>query len=99
MCPRCSASPLPAVLVPGDGTVWSYTVQRFAPKSPPYRACSEFKPFVVAYVQTADGIRIEGIVEGIEPHAVRVGLPVRLTSCEDVPRFVADEWETGTRRP
>src|SRR5438067_13893339 len=87
-CPRCGSEPLAAVDVPSDGAVWSYTVQRFAPKSPPYRQPGpDFVPFVFAYVQTADGGRIAGIVEGVEPEDMRIGLPVRLASCTDVPRF------------
>jgi uncharacterized OB-fold protein len=77
------------VTVNGDGTIWSYTVQRFAPKAPPYvPSGTEFEPFVVAYVQTPDGIRIEGIVEGIALDEVRIGAQVRLISTTDVPRFV-----------
>lgn len=87
-CPRCGSAPLHVVDVPGDGVVWSHTVQRFAPKSPPYRQPGEtFEPFVVAYVQTMDGGRIAGIVEGVAPDEMRIGLPVRLVSCTDVPRF------------
>jgi uncharacterized OB-fold protein len=72
----------------GDGTVWTYTVQRFAPKSPPYRPCGGgFEPFIVAYVETDDGVRIEGIVEDIDPAQMRIGLPVRLVSVSDVPRY------------
>jgi uncharacterized OB-fold protein len=88
-CPRCTTEPLDRVNVPGDGVVWSYTVQRFAPKSPPYRPTGEqFEPFVVAYVQTSDGGRIAGVVEGIDPPDVRIGMPVRLISCHDVPRYL-----------
>jgi uncharacterized OB-fold protein len=88
-CPRCTASPLTLVTVNGDGTIWSYTVQRFAPKAPPYVPTgNEFEPFVVAYIQTSDGIRIEGIVEDIAVDEVRIGAQVRLISITDVPRFV-----------
>jgi uncharacterized OB-fold protein len=87
-CPRCAASTLDPVTVTGDGTVWSYTVQRFAPKSPPYQPTGAgFEPFVVAYIETADGIRIEGIVESTPIDEIRIGLPVRLVSSTDVPRF------------
>ena len=88
-CPRWTASPLTPVTVSGDGTIWSYTVQRFAPKAPPYfPSGTTFEPFVVAYIQTPDGIRIEGIVEDIAPDEIRIGAPVRLMSTTDVPRFV-----------
>jgi uncharacterized OB-fold protein len=77
ICPRCTASPLHPVAASGDGFVWSYTVQRF-------------EPFIVAYVETADGIRIEGIISDVATDAVHIGMPVRLVSCDDVPRFVPE---------
>jgi uncharacterized protein len=91
ICPRCTASPLHPVAASGDGFVWSYTVQRFEPKSPPYRpGGGGFEPFIVAYVETADGIRIEGIISDVATDAVHIGMPVRLVSCDDVPRFVPE---------
>ncbi len=47
-CPKCGSSMDP-VSLPHRGTVWSWTVQRIAPK-PPYRGTDPFEPFVVAYV-------------------------------------------------
>ena len=62
-------------------------MQRFAPKSPPYEIPADgFQPFVVAYVETADGIRVAGIVDGADPDQVRIGQLVQLTSTADVPR-------------
>lgn len=96
-CLRCTASALEPVTATGDGTIWSYTVQRFAPKSPPYEIPADgFQPFVVAYVETADGIRIEGIVDGADPDQVRIGQLVHLTSTADVPRYrIADDSAGG----
>ncbi|MDQ0242102.1 Zn-ribbon domain-containing OB-fold protein [Arthrobacter bambusae] len=87
-CPRCSSKDLKAYGAAADGHIWTYTVQRFPPKSPPYAPDGEFKPFVVAYVQTEDGIRVEGIVSGVDPDDVHIGMGVRLASCNDVPRYV-----------
>jgi uncharacterized OB-fold protein len=84
------------VTVAGEGKIWSYTVQRFAPKSPPYEApAGGFQPFVVVYVETGDGIRIEGIVDGADPDQVRIGQVVRLTSAADVPRYRIADVSTG----
>ncbi len=92
-CPRCAGDTEPAE-VDGDGVVWSHTVQRFAPKSPPYRpAAPGHQPFAVVYVETADGIRVEGILDGVDPAAVRIGQPVRLVSTDDVPRYRPRETE------
>jgi uncharacterized OB-fold protein len=91
-CPACLTEPLSAGTADGDGVVWSCTVQRFPPKSPPYEPPETgFAPFVVAYVQTADGFRVEGIVAADDPSAVAIGRWVRLVGLDrDVPRYVLD---------
>lgn len=65
--------PLP---VSREGRVWSWTVQRFRPKSPPYAGGQTFEPFILAYVELAETI-VAARLTGIAPEAVRVGLPVR----------------------
>ncbi len=73
----------------GDGVIWSCTVQRFEPKSPPYVVPpGGFAPFAVAYVETAEGFRVEGIVAAANPGDVHIGQRVMLTSVvDDVPRY------------
>jgi uncharacterized OB-fold protein len=67
--------------------VWTFTVQRYAPKSPPFASTGAvFRPFVVAYVETVNGLRVAGIIES-DPGAVRIGSRVELVSADDVPRF------------
>lgn len=88
ICPRCSMNELETYGAAADGRIWTYTVQRFAPKSPPYSPAGEFAPFVVAYVETGDGIRIEGILSGVDAANVHIGMEVSLESCTDVPRYV-----------
>ena len=38
----------------GEGTLWSFTVQRFRPKSPPYAGADDdrsFRPYALGYVE------------------------------------------------
>lgn len=88
-CPRCRTAPLERTESSGDGIVWSWTVQRYAPKSPPFAPpAGDYEPFVVAYVETAEGFRVEGILDGGDAHDVGIGRAVRLVRVEgDVPRF------------
>jgi len=69
------------------GVLWTWTVQRFPPKSPPYEApASGFVPFAVGYVEVADGSRIEAVLD-VELSAVRIGMPLRVEEAEGrVPR-------------
>lgn len=72
-CPYCAAT---TQLVPasGRGTVYSYTIVR--------RARGDFRertPYVVAYVELAEGPRILSNVVDCDPQDVRIGLPVSVT--------------------
>jgi hypothetical protein len=60
------------------GTIWSWTVQRFAPKSPPYAGPAPFEPFALGYVELADELIVETRFDGIAFDVLRVGLPVCL---------------------
>ena len=69
-----------ATLLPAEGTLWSWTVQRFPPKSPPYAGGeAEFRPFAVGYVALPGGIAVEGPLTGADaPDGYRIGMPMRL---------------------
>jgi uncharacterized OB-fold protein len=79
-CPRCSGEDVAAVLLPSEGTLWSWTVQRFPPKSPPYAGGeAEFRPFAVGYVALDGGIAVQGRLTGTAaPDGYRIGMPMRL---------------------
>ena len=59
-CPRCCGEDVAAILLPAEGTLWSWTVQRFPPKAPPYAGETGFRPFAVGYVALDGGIAVQG---------------------------------------
>lgn len=61
------------------GELWSFTVQRFRPKSPPYAGPEEFTPFVVGYVKLDGQLMLESRIVNIEPEAVEIGMQLELT--------------------
>lgn len=64
------------IALPRDGTLWSWTVQRFRPKSPPYAGPDAFEPYAVGYVDLGSVIvesRLIGPIDGF-----RIGMPVVL---------------------
>lgn len=61
------------------GTVWSYTIQRYRPKSPPYAGPEAFKPWPVAYVELPGEVIVETRLTGIPFEDIRIGMPVELT--------------------
>lgn len=79
--------PLPAgnanyepVDLPTHGSLWSYTVQRFAPKSPPYGGSAPFAPYAVGYVELPHALIVESLLTEVDFSALRVGLPMELTT-------------------
>jgi uncharacterized protein len=87
-CPRCG-SDLVHYELPTRGALWSWTVQRYPPKSPPFlRPEGEYQPFVVGYVELKVGIRVEAIIE-VPVAEVEIGMPLELGGDSVVPRASA----------
>jgi uncharacterized protein len=62
-----------------QGTLWSYTVQRYRPKSPPYAGPAAFKPWAVAYVELAGETIVEARLAEVDLDAITIGMPLELT--------------------
>jgi uncharacterized protein len=62
-----------------DGTLWSYTIQRYRPKSPPYAGPEAFAPWPVAYVELPGETIVEARLANVEFDAIRIGMPLVLT--------------------
>ncbi len=75
-CPRCSSQAVGPVTLPTTGTVWTWTVQRFAPKAP-FRAPRVFTPFALAYVDLGT-VRVEARLAGKAVESWKIGDAVRL---------------------
>ncbi|WP_425826477.1 Zn-ribbon domain-containing OB-fold protein [Streptomyces fractus] len=87
-CPRCGGPADPAALS-GTGTLWTWTVQRHAPKSPPYEAPDGgFAPFAVGYVELAEGVRVAAVIDVDDPADLRIDMPLTLHAApgDGVPR-------------
>ena len=63
-CQRCGHRSTEALELSPRGTVWGFTVQRFAPKSPPYVVPEGgFVPFAVGYVELPEGVKVEAVLD------------------------------------
>ncbi|HLY54701.1 MAG TPA: OB-fold domain-containing protein [Stellaceae bacterium] len=72
------------------GTLWSWTVQRFLPKQPPYRGREtkeSFQPYALGYVELPGQVRVESRLVGCAPDALQIGMALELTI---VPMFADD---------
>lgn len=96
MCARCATPTAQPRPLSREGVVWAYTVQRFAPKSPPYVVPAEgFSPYAVGWVELPDGVRVEAVLEG--PDLTELDrAPVRLVATVPVPRFAVITEPGGT---
>lgn len=65
--------------LPRHGTLWSWTVQRFRPKSPPYAGPEAFEPFAIGYVELPGATIVEARLKIADPAALRIGMPMCLT--------------------
>jgi uncharacterized protein len=79
-CPYCGGTDLPYSSVSGRGTVHTFSVihRTFLPGFE--------TPYVVAWVELAEGARAFGNIIGLPPEEVRIGMPVRVCF-EDRPGF------------
>lgn len=84
-CPRCTGRLLEEHLLPIEGRLWSWTVQRFRPK-PPYLGPEVFEPYGVGYVEFPGECIVEGRLTTADPAALEVGAPMRLALLD----FAAD---------
>lgn len=66
--------------LPGSGTLWSYTVQRFAPKVPPYKGVEPFQPFAVGYVELAGACIVESRLSIRHFEELHLGMRMELTT-------------------
>lgn len=62
--------------LPGRGTLWTWTIQRFMPKTP-YRSnetAETFTPYGVGYLELPGGVRVEGRLTENDPDKLRIGM-------------------------
>ena len=78
-CPRCTSADVTERRLARRGTLWSWTVQRFRPKSPPYVGPEEFEPYGVGYIELPGQVRVEARLTESDPEKLRIGMEMELT--------------------
>jgi uncharacterized OB-fold protein len=80
-CPRCTSEDVHRHELATRGELWSWTIQCFPPKAPPYLAggVEEFEPYGVGYVELAGELRVEARLTESDPSRLRIGMPMELT--------------------
>jgi uncharacterized OB-fold protein len=75
-CMACSGQDVVIEELPGRGTLWTWTVQQFMPKTP-YRSDETpetFKPYGVGYLELPNGVRVEGRLTENDPQKLHIGM-------------------------
>ena len=80
-CPRCTSTEMSRRELAREGTLWTWTVQRFRPKSPPYAGDEgqEFEPYGVGYIELPGEVRVEARLTESDPARLRIGMTMELT--------------------
>ena len=74
LCPDCMSGDVRWLECSGNGIVHTFTVVH-QNQAPGFR---ERVPYVLAYVELAEGVLMLSNLLGVEPEAVRIGMPVRV---------------------
>jgi uncharacterized OB-fold protein len=81
-CLRCTSGEVDEHLLAHHGTLWTWTIQCFRPKSPPYagdETAEDFVPYGVGYVELGREVRVEGRLTESDPERLRIDMPMALT--------------------
>lgn len=80
-CPKTSSTVMEQVVLPRRGRLWSWTIQGFLPKSPPYagkESTKDFVPYGVGYVELADQVIVESRLTVNDPELLQIGMELEL---------------------
>ena len=98
-CPRCTSTDVVRHLLSRTGTLWTWTVQGFRPKSPPYEGPVEFAPYPVGYVELPGELKVETLLVDVEPEDLRIGMEMELTIVPFASSATEDPLVTFAFRP
>ncbi len=75
-CMACSGQDVAIEELPGRGSLWTWTVQRFMPKAPYHsnETAETFKHYGVGYVELPGGVRVEGRLTENDPQKLHIGM-------------------------
>jgi uncharacterized OB-fold protein len=78
-CAACTSSDVAERRLARRGTLWTWTIQCFPPKSPPYAGSADgFEPYGVGYVELPGEVRVEARLTEANPERLRIGMPMEL---------------------
>lgn len=92
-CPKCAGANNETVELGTKGTLWTWTIQGYPPKSPPYKGPSDpktFEPFGVGYVELPGQLKVETRLTVATKEELQIGMDMELVI---VPLYTNDDGE------
>lgn len=78
-CPACTGNATEEIPLSRRGRLWTWTVQRFPPPSPPFVGERErFEPFGVGYIELPEGLRVESRLTESDAERLEIGMEMEL---------------------
>lgn len=80
-CPKCMGVDTETVELSNRGTLWTWTVQGFPPKAPPYIGNADpasFEAFGVGYVELPGEVKVEARLTEADPAKLEIGMEMKL---------------------
>jgi uncharacterized OB-fold protein len=78
-CQACMSLAVEEHLLAREGSLWTWTIQCFPPKSPPYAGRAEdFEPYGVGYVELGGEVRVEGRLTEADPERLAIGMEMEV---------------------
>lgn len=90
-CSRCSGASTETVELGRRGTLWTWTVQSYPPKAPPFAGNDDpatFVPYGVGYIDIDGQLLVESRLTVSDPEQIEIGMELELVVD---PLFVNDD--------
>jgi uncharacterized OB-fold protein len=90
-CPKCTGANTEPVELSTKGTLWTWTIQGYPPKSPPYAGNADpktFEPFGVGYVELPGELKVESRLTLNDPEQLEIGMELELVM---IPLYTNDD--------
>ena len=88
MCTKCLSTHLKWIELEGDVKLLSYTIIYFAPEQ-----FQSITPYSVGIVELQNGPRLPGMIRGVDPKEIRVGMNLKI----DFEPSTSSQWPTWPR--
>lgn len=80
-CQRCSGTNTERTELSNRGTLWTWTIQGFPPKSPPFIGDADpatFRSFGVGYVELPGQVKVETRLTESDPDKLNIGMAMEM---------------------